>query len=131
MFDVPVMFIIFIGRYHILIWLWLTSLSFFFFILDAKAGGKIPSRTERWCWSACMSFSITKLETNKSHWRRDWQCMVVSKTKIIIHNDWRYLAMVHQCLKASFHSCAVFGSILYNTVIWILWSKQSQFPLVI
>ena len=103
----------------------------FFFILDAKPWGKIPSRTERWCWSACMSFSITKLETNKSHWRRDWQCVVVSKTKIIIHNDWRYLSMVHQCLKASFHSCVVFGSILYNTVIWILWSKQSQFPLVI
>lgn len=103
----------------------------FFFILDAKPWGKIPSGTERWCWSACMSFSTTKLETNKSHWRRDWQCVVVSKTKIIIHNDWRYLSMVHQCLKASFHSCAVFGRILYNTVIWILWSKQSQFPLVI
>ena len=47
------------------------------------------------------------------------------------HNYWRYLSMVYRCSKASFHSCAIFGSILYDTVIWILWSKQSQFPLVI
>ena len=141
MYNVPVMFIV-LYLSHILISLWLTSVQEpimigscfsvnFFFILDAKAWGKIPSGTERWCWSACMSFSTTKLETNKSHWRRDWQCMVVSKTKIYMTTEDTYQWFISAQKQVFIHVQYLAAFFIILTVIWILWSKQSQFPLAI
>lgn len=140
MYNVPVMFIV-LYLSHILISLWLTSVqepimigscfsvNFFF-----HSRCKSLRQNSKWNWKMmlkCLHVVFHYQTGNQQKSLKKGLTVYGCIKNKNIHNYWRYLSMAHQCSKASFHSCAIFGSILYNTVIWILWSKQSQFPLVI